>query len=116
MLDANKGFGAWVIPIGRHSMMHGTSLAPEATDSEAQVDAFVGEVRGLFRGIEHLDAWTGGQTKGYLATLGLDATDLPLATFLEAARAYPLDKQEAFEGLLSHFGRVAPVRIGAGAG
>ena len=45
VLAANNGFGAWVIPIGRHSMMHGMSLGSEATDSEEQVEAFVGEVR-----------------------------------------------------------------------
>ena len=116
VLDANKGFGAWVIPIGRHSMMHGMSLVPEATDGEEQVEVFAGEVRGLFRGIEHLGAWTTGQTKLYLATLGLGATDLPLTTFVEAARAYPFDKEEAFEGLLRHFGRVAPIQIGEGVG
>ena len=116
VLDANKGFGAWVIPIGRHSMMHGMSLGSEATDSEEHVEAFAGEVRGLFRGIEHLDAWATGQVKRYLETLGLGASKLPLATFVEAARAYPLDKVDAFEGLLSHFGRVAPIRIGEGVG
>ena len=110
VLAANKGFGAWVIPIGRHSMMHNLSLTAEAVDSEEQVEAFAGEVRGLFGGIEHLGAWTTGQTKRHLATLGLGATDLPLSAFVEAARASPLDKQDAFEGLLRHFGRVTPIR------
>lgn len=103
VLDANRAFGAWVIPIGRHSIMHSVSLSAGAEDDAGAVEQFVTQVRGLLEGIQHLDAWAAGQTRLHLATLGLDGDDLPLADFLRAARAHPLDKQAALDGLLRHF-------------
>jgi hypothetical protein len=49
----NRACGRWVIPIGRHSMMHGVLLAADVDLEEAKW--FVSQAKGLFAGSDHLN-------------------------------------------------------------
>jgi len=107
VLAANRAFGGWVIPIGRHSMMHGLSLGADDEGSAERADAFAAAAGSLFERIGRLDEWRAGQVKRHLATLGLNATDLLLTEYVEVARRHPLDKTVELERLVQHFGSLA---------
>jgi hypothetical protein len=105
----NNAFGRWVIPIGRHSMMHGAFLG--AVESDEKAEEFALALGGLFERIAHLELASCAVVERNLKTLGLlDEGSLPLSAYLEAAVAYPLTKETAFSNLCAQFGASEPPR------
>lgn len=104
----NRRHRRWVIPIGRHSMMHGDLLSGDEAAIEEHAEHFALRVRGLSTAIDHLDTWTSERVKQNLETLGCAAgQEIDLAWYLTAARQRPLEKQAAFHSLREHFIRPA---------
>lgn len=46
-----------IIPIGRHSMMHGYQLSGQDIHEKAAIENYAANVNQLFSGIDHLDKW-----------------------------------------------------------
>jgi hypothetical protein len=108
VVSFNRRHRRWVIPIGRHSMMHGDFLGGDEAAIEEHAEHFVLRVRGLFAATDHLDEWTSERVKQNLKTLGCAAgQEVDLAWYLTAARTRPLEKQTAFCSLREHFIRPA---------
>lgn len=55
--ELHNRLGGWVIPIGRHSMMHGISIKGGDVDDDKGTKEFVNASRSLFRAIDLLDEW-----------------------------------------------------------
>jgi hypothetical protein len=99
----NSTFGRWLIPVGRHSMMHGQLLG--AADSDERVEEFALALGGFFERIGHLESAACAAVEQNLENLGLmNEGSVPLRVYLEAAIAYPLTKQAAFTRLCAYFG------------
>lgn len=108
VVSFNRRHGRWIIPIGRHSMMHGDLLGGDEAAIKEHAEHFVLRVRGLFAAIDHLDKWTSTRVKENLETLSCAAgQEVDLGYYLSAARRRPLNKQPAFYGLRDHFIRSA---------
>lgn len=103
VMKVNRMRGAWVIPIGRHSIMHGASI--RNADHE-QVGAFVAALRGLGELIASLEEHKASAVRGNLMILGLLPANGPidLRGYVESGRSFPLDKDEAAERLCEHLG------------
>ncbi len=110
VLSFNRRSGQWIIPIGRHSLMHGASLG---AGEDARL--FTGQLRGLGDAIGHLGEWASDRVWRNVMSLSVslyldfdpdDRTEgIDLASYLNAARECGLEKQKlvAFEGLRRHF-------------
>ena len=108
VMDLNRRLGDWIIPVGRHSVMHGQSLAGDEAAIREHAEHFVIHVRGLFAGIDHLDIRARACLRENLEELGFPAgQEVELKQYGHAARARPLDKAAAFEKLREHF--VGPI-------
>jgi hypothetical protein len=102
VLDLNRAAGRWVIPIGRHSMMHGTMLG--ATASREAIEEFTSEVEGLFASIDHLHEHASRRIRANLADAGLAGREaVTLDAYLEGVAAAGVRKEIAFERLREHF-------------
>ena len=100
----NRACGCWVIPIGRHSAMHGDVLGGDEAAIEEHAEHFVAQVRGLFAATDHLDQWASTSVKRNLGVLGFaTGAEVDLGRYVRAARLRGLDKQGAFENLVEHF-------------
>ena len=53
----NTFFQRTIIPIGRHSMMHGYHLKGQDIHDKAKIENYAANVNQLFSGIHHLDKW-----------------------------------------------------------
>ena len=102
-LNLNRAVGRWVIPIGRHTAMHGLLVRGDEPFDPQVAERFAGAMRGLFEGIDHLDEWARGVVRDKLRELGFTASgEVRLSDYLEAARGR-IDQERAFERLCAHF-------------
>lgn len=106
VLAANEAFGGFVIPIGRHSMMHGEWLSLHEAGSTEHAETFVRRTLGLRGRIEQLTEWRVQQLAEHLEELDITERDLPIAAFLEAARDHQLDKATVLRGLVRRFAEI----------
>ena len=108
VVSFNRRHRQWVIPIGRHSAMHGDLLAGDEAAIEEHAEHFALRVHGLFAAIDHLDKWASERVRQNIESLGCAAgQEIDLAWYLTAARTRPLEKQTAFNSLREHFIRPA---------
>jgi hypothetical protein len=103
----NRAHDGWVVPIGRHTAMHGIGFNPatqsDVTDFWADVTHFWVRMKGLFGAIHILDERARVCVAENLAALGFEPRqEVPLADYLEAA-AGRIDKAERFEALVRYF-------------
>jgi hypothetical protein len=104
VLHFNRRHRRWIIPMGRHSLMHGDWLSADESALEEHVAHFVARVHGLWAATEHLDHWTSATTRRNLDTLGFsNRSEIDLGLYVKAARARGLEKQAAFDKLIEHF-------------
>lgn len=105
VIGLNRRVGLSVIPIGRHSLMHGVGLTGKSTGPE--VHAFTRQLKSLFGRMDDLFEWRRIRFAFNAARLG-DAWhgDVELDPYLEAvssSRDPELSKAKAFEALCEHF-------------
>jgi hypothetical protein len=94
----NAEVGQPVVPIGRHSLMHGIAMRAQPTDAE--IGAFVSRFGTLVDRMNQVHAWAGEVVRTNLAGVGLsDATDHELAVYLDATSG--LDRDERFEAMVT---------------
>lgn len=78
VLALNGRFGRTIVPIGRHSMMHGIGIPGPVTENDAEaIEEFVGSANGLFRAIDRLEEWARERVAYNIYRLGLDV-DAPV--------------------------------------
>jgi hypothetical protein len=100
VMNLNRQERRWVIPIGRHSMMHGEFLSGGEAAIDEHANEFVFRVRGLFATGEHLDQWRRIRVEKNLEALGWSTgQEVDLGWYLSTARIHPLRKAHAFRGL-----------------
>ena len=109
----NRRCGGWVIPIGRHSAMHGELLRGNEAMIEEHATHFLRRLRSLFAAIEQLEHWARARIEQNLLVLGFPAgKEIDLAEYLARAQHSLLDKELAFERLCHHFSS-GPLRVDA---
>ncbi|HZQ66117.1 MAG TPA: hypothetical protein VFA66_12925 [Gaiellaceae bacterium] len=103
VLDFDRRQGRWIVPLGRHSAMHGDLLGGAEAGIREHAEELAARIRTLGGGIDHLRRWATERTRHNLDTAGFRAgADVPLPAYLAAVAES--DKREAFEGLVRHFG------------
>ena len=108
VLDLNRSHGRWVIPIGRHSVMHGILIANDEATDERSAERFVTAARGLFAATHHLDEYRRIVVEENLAVLGFaPGAEAELRAYLDGADESGLDKPAAFDRLVDHFAEPA---------
>ena len=102
--------GALVVPISRHSLMHGIGHRPGDGQTSRE---FHGHLMGFFDRIDHLREWMASLITENLSRAGLPL-DEPVGLRLYCQRAWNegLSKEEAFAGLCHHFGFEPPSENG----
>jgi hypothetical protein len=96
----NNLVGYCLIPVGRHSLMNQVALQPEER-SQAQIEAFVGELKSVFARIDEHRKWAQATVLGHLAYLGFKlGADVPLEGYLERARLLELTSEYVFGDLV----------------
>ncbi len=103
VLSVNRALGRWVIPIGRHTAMHGLLVHGNEPFDPQVAERFAGAMRGLFAGIDHLDNWARSVVQENLVELGFaPSEEVRLSDYLDATRGR-IEKELAFQGLCEHF-------------
>ena len=103
MRELDRGLGRWLIPIGRHTAMHGLLLPAAETVEPQQVERFATGMRGLFDAMGRLHDWRAELVGRNLAALGFPpGVDVDLVRYLAAVRR-DLDREAAFSQLRGHF-------------
>jgi hypothetical protein len=108
--ELNSDCQRTVIPIGRHSLMHGIGISGSEIKDRSQIESKVAKVfpalQGLFASQDHLSLWREKVVSANLKLLNPDS-DVPLETYLlEMARlvkAGTLDKSKSFDELCKFF-------------
>ena len=120
----NGSVGRCVIPIGRHSLMNGVGAPArefDPTDEEerlAIVDAFHGDLMGLFDSMEHLQAFAQARRREFANELEFPSgEDIDLPVWLESMGVAATARSKfgdaaSFEKLLDWFTR-AGRRVGS---
>jgi len=104
VLELNNAVGRWVIPIGRHSAMHGTVLPLNESVDDERIGRFADAMHGVFVAVDKLHEWAPSVVRDNLGELGFaPGEDVPLADFLNAAAGAHIDRERAFERLCAQF-------------
>jgi hypothetical protein len=94
----NARAGQPLVPIGRHSIMHGSALHARPTDAE--IDVFVTRFGTLVERMERLHGWGHEVVRSNLATMGpRDAPSVALADYLDAASS--VDRADRFDTMVT---------------
>jgi hypothetical protein len=103
-LELNARAGRPIVPIGRHSLMHGIGMSgPVKPDESEEIAAFCAAANGLFRAIDRLHEWARLRIGFNVERLGFDpAGAVPLPRYLAriaASNDPELGPEAAFEAL-----------------
>jgi len=104
VMGLNAAVGLPLIPIGRHTLMHGITVHPDGP--EIEVEEFVEAIGGLFDRIYRLGDWKEHRLAVVFDTLGL-ADGVPLVDYLTAvadSEHEELTKETSFTQLAAWFG------------
>lgn len=104
VMGLNAAIGMPLIPIGRHSLMHGITAHPDGP--EIQVEAFVEAMSGLSGRMGTLGDWKEHRLGAIFDAFGL-TSGVTLADYLEAleqADEPEFDKETSFSRLAAWFG------------
>lgn len=94
----NAEVGQPLVPIGRHSLMHGIGMRAHPTDAE--IGAFVTRFGTLVDRMNQIHRSAGEVVRTNLAAVGpSDTTDIELALYLDAASG--VDRAERFEAMVT---------------
>jgi hypothetical protein len=103
VVSLNRQLGRTVVPIGRHSLMHGLALRPSDVHRPDRVEHFVADVHGLAGLIGGLETYSRGVIARTEAALGFDPTaDVFLGKYLWAVDRSELEPAGAFVSLALH--------------
>jgi len=97
----NTFFQRTIIPIGRHSMMHGYHLKGQDIHDKAKIENYAANVNQLFSGIHHLDKWRKRIIKENFKLFEI-SKDISLVDYLVWASKIPT-KLVAFHKMCSFF-------------
>jgi hypothetical protein len=103
-LELNGRAGRAIVPIGRHSLMHGIGISGPVKEEESEeVAAFCAAANGLFEAIDRLHEWARLRIAFNVERLGFDPGDaVPLPLYLAriaASNDPDLGPDAAFEAL-----------------
>lgn len=104
VMGLNAAVGMPLIPIGRHTLMHGITAHPDGPD--IQVEAFVEEMGGLIERIGILADWKMHRLGAIFEQLGL-VNGVALSDYLHAVEQADMpefDKETSFARLAAWFG------------
>jgi hypothetical protein len=102
--EVHERYRAYLLPIGRHSIMSGVGLTGAESKEPQKLSAFLGKTRALEDAINHLSVWARHIVHQNLHVLGFaDHGDTGLLAYRKSAVDAGLDKRTAFEGLCKHF-------------
>ena len=93
----NKAAGRPIVPIGRHSIMHGISLSgPPSRDA---IDVFVPRFKALFDRMPVVEGWAHDVVRMNIHDAGSPPdAPLPIRLYLDSVRR--IDRNARFDGLL----------------
>ena len=98
VIALNRKLGAWVFPIGRHTVMHGVLLPVAEAVDEAKREAFVAAAKGLFGQMRRLGEWADEIVRRNCRATGLDELErVTIRRYLRAVRDLP--REAAFEAM-----------------
>jgi hypothetical protein len=98
----NRAVGRPVLPIGRHSLMHGISLSGPAATTEVAQASFLQQCGGLFDQQERLRDWAREVVRRNLIDLHLDGRPtVPLPEYSFAALS--VNREQRFNEMLAWF-------------
>lgn len=81
----NRSFGAWVIPIGRYTLMHGQRLLPRGAARRGSDARFDASTHSLFLRMDRLAVWGAEVVRRNCAAAGLATCDrVPIYVYLES--------------------------------
>jgi len=87
VMHYNRAAGAPVIPIGRHSIMHGIILEGASADSPVSRAAFESQTAGLFARMDRLWKWHRDRVRAVVHRMPGEERAVSLDAYLEQARA-----------------------------
>jgi hypothetical protein len=108
VLALNRTHGTVVVPIGRHSLMHGIGLKADRMRDPQEVNVFHARALTLFERIDRLKVWKKARLHQILSQLRLPSDQrIPLSEFLIrirrlAHRDSSFGKLGAFRALVAH--------------
>ncbi len=83
--DLNAELGRTLVPIGRHSILHGVASRTTPKPTEAEIGAFVNRFGALVERMRRLRDWGHVVVRRNLSTVGYaDATEIALTDYLAA--------------------------------
>jgi hypothetical protein len=97
--ECNRAAGVAVVPIGRHSFMHGFGLSG-ASAPPGEIDAFVARLGNLFDRIQLLDGWSREVVRRNLADTGFLDPEAPVALPRYLVAVANVDRDERFATML----------------
>lgn len=98
----NRQAGRPVLPIGRHSLMHGIGLGGSDATSEVAIDRFVSQCQGFFQQQERVREWAREAVRRNLIDRGLDRRSaVPLPEYVHAVHDVGVDQR--FDEMLAWF-------------
>ena len=99
----NAEVGLPVVPIGRHSIMHGVALRTSPRPTDAEIAAFVNRFGTLIERMRQLADWSHAVVHSNLVTFGCDnEAGVALADYLGAVS--DLDRGERFDAMVASMG------------
>lgn len=96
----NAEFGRALVPIGRHSVMHGFGLQTQPKPTDVEIAAFVTRFGTLSKRIDRLCDWAHAVVRTNLATIGRsDEASVVLVEYLEGVSG--VDRDERFDAMVA---------------
>ena len=108
-VDVNSRLQRVVVPIGRHSLVNGSTIRPlpdAPDDRDVPLEQFAAglaaQTNAMIRSLDQLEVWGRRRTREECQSRGLaDGRDVPLAVYLWSVHDQPVDRYAAFQALLS---------------
>ncbi len=103
-VELARVLGFWLVPIGRHSLIHGILLTPRDPVTTEVVERFASGFRALCIRMDWLDDWVKQSLPSRLSALGLAVHQDPkLTDYLHALSFTWVDKDREFNRLRDYF-------------
>ena len=105
VMRLTSALGTAAIPLGRHSLMNGVTLAGGAAARDPlRVKSFALAVQHSFNRIDRLWSWQRTVVADHIAAMQLDARCVPASAYLAFTASDALPKRELFRQLCRYFG------------
>jgi len=111
--DLHARYRQYIVPIGRHSLMHGIGWQGTQVNNSHAVERFVLKCNSLKDQVDRLERWSKTTVARNLSALGVEpGTDVGLAEYLSPLAEQPIDKGQRFSSLCEYFQDETPEQTG----